>query len=344
MTTTTGTHTPALTPALTDPVPAPLTLGALTTEQALALADQIAREDVRRELPPNTLHSYANDWRAWCTFFQPHGVDPCQASVALIVAFIRHMRDTGKAVSTIERRVSGVLHHLRHECGVELSSADRDVVRTELKTITRTTAVARTNRGRGQAAALTVKDIRRISAQLPDTLAGARDRAMLLLGFGIAARRSELAALHVEDVQTTPQGLKVDVRWSKTGARNVAVGYGTHELTCPVRAWIQWLTRAEITTGPAFVPVTRHDTLRKHGLSAEGVGDALTRRAAEAGIPGKITGHSLRSGMATESRRAGHDAVTIARQGGWSEGSRVLYRYMRTVDEWADNALVGIGL
>lgn len=57
-----------------------------------------------------------------------------------------------------------------------------------------------------------------------------------------------------------------------------------------------------------------------------------------------MTGHSLRAGLATEARRAGHDPRSIAAQGGWSPTSDVLYGYMRTVDQWQDNALDNIGL
>lgn len=318
----------------------------LTDADLYAALDEHVRADVRAQAPANTTAAYASDWRAWLRFADLFNVDPCRASVGLVVAFIRYLRDEGNAVTTIERRVSGVKRHLRDECGLELSSTDNAVVRQELANVARTAEETRTNRGRGQADVLTVKNIRTISGTLPDDLAGHRDRAILLCGFGIGSRQSEVSALDVEDVEVAAHGLLIDVRASKGGkSRTVAVGYGTHELTCPVRAWTTWLRVSGITTGAAFVPIGRYGHPRRgQRISPEGVGDAINRRARAAGIPGRITGHSVRAGMATEARRAGHDHVTIARQGGWAENSRALYRYLRIVDQWADNALVGIGL
>lgn len=82
-------------------------------------------------------------------------------------------------------------------------------------------------RGRGQARAVTVPQLREICAALPDTLAGVRDRAIVLLGFALGARRSELANLDVTDVVEEEQGLIVTIRFGKTGARTVHVLRGT---------------------------------------------------------------------------------------------------------------------
>lgn len=332
--------TDAAPPDLATPAVHPL---ALLTPDAIDQANATARSNVRQSWTQNTADAFADDWRTWEKFLAPYGLEPCQVSIALLVAFARDMQQQGRAVTTIKRRLAGVRRMLREKCGAGLTPADADVLNAEVRRITRVAAQERTNTGRGQADPLTVRQLRTICATTPDTMTGTRDRAMLLVGFGIGARRSELAALDVEDIEVTSSGLLVHVRWSKTGGRVVAVPPGTHDVTCPVRAWTGWLARSGITAGPAFRPV-RGSTVMPDRFRPAGVGAALTRRAKSAGIAGKITGHSLRAGMATEARRAGHDVVTIARQGGWSEKSTEIYRYIRVVDQWADNAMVGIGL
>lgn len=318
--------------------------------EAVAALDDAAREHVAADRPANTEKTYRSDWRAWCRFAAEFGIAEEAASVGTLVAFIEWMQRRGYAYKTASQRVSGTRIELRRR-GIELSDADSNVVTNALLNYKRAVAESGQKRGRGKAPALLVRHLRAICHELPDTVAGRRDRALLLIGFGIGARRSELASLLLDDVEPCPEGLCVTVRWSKTGRpREVAVGWGTHEPTCPVRAWQAWTAAsglAELTETegvPAFQQVTRHDTLVGQALSAKGVGRIMSRLANRAGIPGPITGHSLRVGMATEARRAGHDDKTIAEQGGWVPGSTSLHGYLRTVDRWAENALVGIGL
>ena len=190
---------------------------------------------------------------------------------------------------------------------------------------------------------MTIRDLRRISATCPATLIGARNRAMLVLGFSIAARRSELAELLLSDIADDPNGLIVTIRDSKTGLRQPVVPPGTDELTCAVRTWHAWLKASGITSGRAFRNITRHGKLGD-GITGKSINEIVTAAGKAAEIEVRLTGHSLRSGLATEARRAGHDAKTIAAQGGWKDNSAVLYGYMQIVDRWADNALKGIGL
>ncbi|WP_306355907.1 tyrosine-type recombinase/integrase [Nocardia sp. CC213A] len=101
---------------------------------------------------------------------------------------------------------------------------------------------------------------------------------------------------------------------------------------------------AGLTTGPLFRPIDRHGNLSDTRLSPRACGEAVTRAAKAAEVPVHLTGHSLRAGLATEARKAGHDVKTIADQGGWNPTSAELYKYLRIVDRWAENATKGIGL
>lgn len=79
-------------------------------------------------------------------------------------------------------------------------------------------------------------------------------------------------------------------------------------------------------------------------LDGRDVGEVFARLDTAAELNVGLTGHSLRAGLATEARRAGHDVKTISTQGRWSPTSTEVYRYVRIVDQWADNATAGLGL
>jgi len=129
----------------------------------------------------------------------------------------------------------------------------------------------------------------------------------------------------------------------------VAVPAGTSALTVPVRAWQTYRAALEDAlgaslTGRAFRHIDRHERIYP-SLTGQTVSRVLKRTAIEAGLdPTQISAHSLRAGLATEARRAGHDVRTIAQQGRWSPTSAALYGYLQSVDRWDDNALKGIGL
>lgn len=312
--------------------------------------DAAARAHTAADRPDNTTRAYAGDWQLWETFCASYDLPSSAGSVGTLTAFVQHLAEAGYAPSTVERRLYGVTVTLAREHGVELSRDDRRTIRQALSNEKRHQAESGQRRGRGKARALSVAELRTISQNLPSTVAGTRDRALLLVGFGMAARRSELASLQVGDVQPCDEGLCVQLRWSKTGeVAETQIPWGTSAVTCPVRAWQTYraaledtLARALADDEPAFRQVDRHGNVGG-GLSAESVGTALARAGERAGV-GRITGHSLRAGLATAARRAGHDVKAIARQGRWSEQSSTVYRYIRTVDGWEDNAVKGVGL
>ena len=155
-----------------------------------------------------------------------------------------------------------------------------------------------------------VPELRTIVEGLGADPAGCRDRALLLLGFAGALRRSELVGLDLADVTDGANGLTVHLRRSKTdqegAGRTIGIPFGSNLVTCSVRAWRAWLEVSDITEGPAFRPVDRHGHIGSTRLSAPAVALVLKRHAARAGLdPGEVAGHSLRAGLATSAAAAG---------------------------------------
>lgn len=203
-----------------------------------------------------------------------------------------------------------------------------------------------------------------IAACDPDTNAGLRDRAMLTLGLAMMARRSELAIIDIVHLRDVEAGEEVFLRKSKTDqhgkGRTVKVPWFTAMPDlCPVRyvrAWRAKLAGQGIADGPLFRAVDRHDNV--HGTAAwagkpghsvrmdpQTVERVIARAALKAAVPdaSSYKGHSLRAGGATVAREYGADVLFIARQGGWSERSPVVFRYIRDVDEWEHNPMRLIG-
>ena len=191
-------------------------------------------------------------------------------------------------------------------------------------------------------------DLRRIVAELPQTLRGQRDRALLLAGFAGGFRRSELAALRFENLETTADGLIVRLGRSKTDqegqGRPVALPFGSDPQTCPVRALRAWLIQAGIEAGPVFRAIDRRGLVSNAGLHADSVGYLVKQAAGRAGLETQLyAGHSLRAGLATQAAMNGASELAIMKQTGHRSLTTVR-KYIREGSLFRDNAATKLGL
>lgn len=329
--------------------------GALTTpaDTDVAAIDEQVRSHVAAGRPAATRAAYASDRRKWAAYCAEFGLGEHLLTVATLVGFVEWLIRAEAAPKTIERRVSGVRLSLSADGVPDLAGQDRTVVAERIRQYKRELAETGARRGRGKARPIGLRELRAMSQALPESLLGTRDRALLLVGFGMAARRSELAGLWAGDVEVCDEGLCLLLRSSKTSveATEVAIPYGTSAWTCPVTAWAAYrdalaarLDGDEPHAGRAFRRIDRHGRVLA-GMSGQAVGIAFKRAADAAGIAGeRVTAHGLRAGLATEARRAGHDVRSIAEQGRWSPNGAAVHGYMHIVDRWEDNAVKGIGL
>jgi len=195
---------------------------------------------------PATLDAYASDWRHFAAWATEHDVDALPAAPETVVLYITSMVDDFKP-STISRRLSAI--SVAHQHAGYDSPTQHATVRSVMSGIRRTQGVAPR-----QVAPATIGEIRKMVARLDDTTIGIRDRAVLLLGFAGAFRRSELTALDLDDLTHTPEGLLVTVRSSKSDQEGKgdtkAIPFGTDPETCPVRAATAWIEAAGIDSGP----------------------------------------------------------------------------------------------
>ncbi len=137
---------------------------------------------------------------------------------------------------------------------------------------------------------------------------GLRDRAILLLGFAGAFRRSELVALDVADLEFCDGGLRVTVRKSKTDQEGLGatIAIVPGSIACPVEATLKWIEVAGFSEGPLFRPASRSGKVSNRRLSDRAVAEIVKNYARRVGLnAGDFSGHSLRSGFLTSAARRG---------------------------------------
>ncbi|WP_235272734.1 site-specific integrase [Methylotenera versatilis] len=174
---------------------------------------------------------------------------------------------------------------------------------------------------------------------------GYRDRALLLIGFAGAFRRSELVGLQYSDIEFVEHGLVVHLGKSKTDqqgeGRKIAIPYARGSV-CPVLALKDWLKLIEISEGAVFRPVTRHGRIETSALSTQAVAIIVKERAKAIGLDAsKFSGHSLRAGLVTSAAQAGVSSWKIRQQTG-HKSDAMLNRYIRDAKLFIDNAVSAI--
>lgn len=291
-------------------LPARVPLSAPTTLDAeLARAEHYAAS----ALAPATLRAYERDWRLFAGWCAERSAQAIPATPATVAAFLAAEADRGFRPVTIGRRAAAIA--VAHRAQDHPNPCDSGAVAAVMSGIRREHGTRPLRR----AAPLELDPLARLVEPIDaSTRAGRRDRAMLLLGFAGALRRSELVALDVEDLEfDTARGLKIVIRGSKTdqdrAGATVAVPYARTRDRCAVRALQAWLTAAGIHRGPVFLQMRRGDTLTDRRLSDQSVALIVKRRAQAAGLPSAfLSGHSLRAGYATAAAAAGVEERKIA--------------------------------
>jgi len=170
---------------------------------------------------------------------------------------------------------------------------------------------------------------------------GIRDRALILVGFAGAFRRSELVALDYDDVAFVKEGLTLMLRRSKTDqvgeGRKIAIPFARSH-ACPVKALTSWLDHAGINSGPLFRNVKKGGDIGLGALSPQSVAAIVKEYAAKAGLDAdRYSGHSLRAGLITSAAKAGVSSWKIREQTG-HKSDVMLQRYIRDAKIFEANA------
>lgn len=307
----------------------------------------------------NTRRAYASDWKhfsAWCWRQGLEVLPPSPQTVGLYITACASGTATAdchpNSVSTIERRLSALTWNYTQR-GTPLDRSDRHIA-TVLAGIRNTHG----SPPRQKEAVLPEDVIAMLETLDRGTLRGLRDRAMLLIGFAGGLRRSEIVGLDVdrddtEDgggwVEILDKGLIVTLR-GKTGWREVEIGRGSSDATCPVVSLQTWLKLARIGHGPLFRRVRgQGKDVGPDRLTDQQVARLVKRAALAAGVRGdlpegereeKFAGHSLRAGLASS---AEVDERYVQKQLGHASAEQTR-RYQRRRDRFRVNLTKAAGL
>ena len=277
--------------------------------------------------------AYAADWRdfeAWCS---QHGFVAIPAEPENVAVYLSALATSGRKVSTIRRRCAAIAH-VHQSVGASDNPTAHPGVKSVLAGISRKLGSAPAKK-----AALTVQMLERVVRKIPQDLPGLRDRALLLLGFAGALRRSELVALDLEDVARHPKGIVLTLRRSKTdqaGSGKVkAIPHGKRLKV--VVALDAWTAASGITAGPIFRGVRGSRTLPGR-LSTNQVALIIKARAKAAGLdPAVFAGPSLRSGFITTAADHRASLQSIADHAGHGKLDTTL-GYVQVADAFRDHS------
>jgi integrase len=301
---------------------------------------QQVRDFIRASKAESTIRGYRADWRNFCGWCESHGVNPLPASPETVASYIANCAGRLK-VGSIQRRLNAIAE--AHKAVGLDSPIHHAMVANTMKGIRRTLGTAP-----AQKAPTLTDDVRAMIDSTDAGIIGARDRALVLLGFAGAFRRSELVTLEVEDCAFGKDGLTITLRRSKTdqdGAeRKIGIPYGSNPETCPVRTIQAWLEIADINSGPLLRSINRHGQVRAGRLSGIDVARVVKKLAERAGLDAaKYGGHSLRAGHATSAAIAGASERSIMKQTG-HRSVQMVRRYIRDASLFRENSAGKLGL
>ncbi len=303
-----------------------------------------ARKYLLNSRSKHTRQGYHSDLKHFVAYCDSQNLCALPATPATVAGYLVMMAEAGFKTATLSRRLAAIAKAHSTDQLDSPASMKHSVVKEVWTGIRRTIGTAQTAK-----AAATSDYLKLMLAQVPVTLTGSRDRALLLATFAGALRRSEVVALNVEDVAYVPEGLVVTIRSSKTdqerAGQKVAVALGRVPETCPVRSLRAWLLKGGITSGPLFRGVDRWGKVQTGALTDQVVALVVKKYAHLAGLDATLfSGDSLRAGLATSASKVnGVDERLIMKQTR-HKSEAMVRRYIRDSNLFNQNISGMVGL
>ena len=288
----------------------------------------------------NTIRAYKSDFHDFGLFCAKNGFKSLPTNPKTVSLYLSYLSTNDIKISTIKRRLVsvGVVHKLK---GHYLDTKHPSIVEN-LMGIKRRKGIKQKGKK-----PLLINDLKNIIKVIDQEnkheIKIARDRTIILLGFGGGFRRHELISLDWEDLDFVNEGLKINIKKSKTdqfGEGSIkALPYFDDHRYCPVRSIQQWLKISNIKAGPLFRKFHKGMKLSKIRLSDQSVALLVKEYLSKTGVDNtNYSGHSLRSGFATSAAEAGAEERSIMAMTG-HKSTEMVRRYIKEANLFKNNAL-----
>jgi len=288
----------------------------------------------------NTVRAYKSDFKDFCLFCAQNGFKALPSDPKIVSLYLTYLSTKDNKMSTLKRRLVsiGVIHKLKgHYLDTKHPSIKENIMGIKRRK-------GSVQKGKKP---LLINDLKLIidviDQEKNEDIKKLRDRSIILIGFSGGFRRNEIVALDFEDLDFVSEGLKIDIKRSKTdqfgeGSKK-ALPYFDNSQYCPVVSLEKWIKISKINSGPLFRRFSKGSKLSENRLTDQTVALLIKTYLQLAGIDSKkYSGHSLRSGFATSAAESGAEERSIMAMTG-HKSTEMVRRYIKEANLFKNNAL-----
>jgi len=288
----------------------------------------------------NTIRAYKSDFRDFELFCVKNGFKSIPTDPKIVSLYLTHLSTKDVKMSTLKRRLVsiGVIHKFK---GHYLDTKHPSIIENIIGIKRRKGSIQKGKKP------LLINDLKKlinvIDQHSNEEIKKLRDRSIILIGFSGGFRRNEIVSLDFEDLDFVTEGLKINLKRSKTdqfGEGTVkALPYFENSQYCPVFSLKKWIEVSNIKSGALFRRFSKGSKLMENRLTDQTVALLIKKYLKLAGIDSKnYSGHSLRSGFATSAAESGAEETSIMAMTG-HKSTEMVRRYIKEADLFKNNAL-----
>ena len=288
----------------------------------------------------NTVRAYKSDFKDFGLFCAQNGFKSLPSEPKIVSLYLTFLSTKDAKMSTLKRRLVsiGVIHKLK---GFYLDTKHPSIIENIMGIKRRKGSIQRSKKP------ILINNLKAlinaIDEKIDSEIKKLRDRTIILIGFSGGFRRNEIVSLNYDDLDFVPEGVKIDIRRSKTdqfGEGSVkALPYFDNSKYCPVVSLKKWISVSEINSGSLFRKFLKGSKLSEKRLTDQTVALLIKEYLQLTGIDSRnYSGHSLRSGFATSAAEAGAEERSIMAMTG-HKSTEMVRRYIKEANLFKNNAL-----
>ena len=288
----------------------------------------------------NTVRAYKSDFNDFSLFCAQNGFKSLPSEPKIVSLYLTHLSVKDAKISTLKRRLVSiaVIHKLK---GYYLDTKHPSIIENIMGIKRRKGSIQKSKKP------ILINYLKQIINVIDELdkkeIKKLRDRSIILIGFSGGFRRNEIVSLDYDDLDFVPEGLKINLRRSKTDqfgeGFTKALPYFDSSVYCPVVSLKKWLDVSKIASGPLFRKFVKGSKLSENRLTDQTVALLIKEYLRLAGIDSKnYSGHSLRSGFATSAAESGVEERSIMAMTG-HKSTEMVRRYIKEANLFKNNAL-----